>query len=46
MSLKLLEKGPQKADKTDWRHDASKGDIFIGEIYHFNKFSSVSRNKS
>ena len=32
MSLKLLEKGPHKANKTDWRHDASKGDIFIGKI--------------
>ncbi|CAG5105398.1 Oidioi.mRNA.OKI2018_I69.chr1.g2097.t1.cds [Oikopleura dioica] len=29
MSLKLLEKGPHKTDQTDWRHDASHGDIFI-----------------
>ncbi|CBY19508.1 unnamed protein product [Oikopleura dioica] len=30
MSLKLLERGAHKAEQTDWRHDASKGDIFIG----------------
>jgi len=46
MSLKLLERGAHKAEQTDWRHDASKGDIFIGTKLSFSKPSSLFRNKS